>query len=143
MKNQTNRPSNVVAYLRTNNADSSKANSLESQIMYMHDWLTENNAKLQNVFIDNSVSGVRAEPSGRQRLLEFVLQHKDTIDAVVVYDLNRLSRDVYTLAKVESILADQGINLIVMNANSETEYENSEITQSLQRTFDQYLNTMQ
>lgn len=106
----------AYGYIRTATVkQAEEPNSLIEQRRRIVGYCVANNLKLVSVFSDSAKSGKNPFKNNSLGNMLSVCRKKDKIDAIVVTDWDRLSRDSYDLYILTGLLAKKGIKLIVLN----------------------------
>jgi site-specific DNA recombinase len=102
----------AVAYIRISDRKQIEGESPETQRKVINQYAEDNNIKIVEWFYDEAVSGKNTEREELQNLLKFATKNAKKIDLVVVYRLNRGSRDAMSYySSVKAILAGKGIGI--------------------------------
>src|SRR5437868_3855415 len=83
----------AVAYLRISDKKQIDGESPETQRRVIQQYADERNIKIVEWFYDEAKSGKNTERAELQNLLKFATKNAKRIDLVIVYRLNRGSRD--------------------------------------------------
>lgn len=102
----------AVAYIRISDRKQIDGESPETQRKVIQQYADDNNINIVEWFFDEAVSGKNTERDELQNLLKFATKNSNKIDLVVVYRLNRGSRDAMSYySSVKAILAGKGIGI--------------------------------
>ncbi len=103
----------VVIYIRVSDPGQIDNNSLETQEKYCRKKASEMGAEVVEIFREEGVSAktIDKRPELR-RLLQFCSLKKNDIQAVIVYRLDRWSRNVTDALQAKFLLAKYGVQLI-------------------------------
>ena len=105
-------PKRAFAYLRYSSEKQSNGETLVTQRHVIERYAKDKNIIVDRWFIDEAKSGKNADRSGLQNLLEEAMKQRNSIDHVIVYKMNRASRDLPTFfTGVHAILQSRGITL--------------------------------
>ena len=100
----------AVAYLRISDKKQIDGESPETQRRVIQDYAVQNNIKIIEWFYDEAKSGKNTDRKELQNLLQFATRNSKKVDLVIVYRLNRGSRDAMSYyTSVKAILAGKGI----------------------------------
>ncbi len=105
-------PKLALAYLRISDKKQIKGESVENQREAIKNYAKAHGIRIIEFFYDEAKSGKNTERDELQRLLKTALKYKGKIDFVLVYKMNRASRDLdsYVMG-VRSVLAAKGIKV--------------------------------
>lgn len=102
----------AVAYIRISDRKQIEGESPETQRKVIQQYADDNNIKIIEWFFDEARSGKNADRKELQNLLQFATKNAKKIDLVLVYRLNRGSRDAMSYySSVKAILAGKGIGI--------------------------------
>jgi len=102
----------ALGYLRISDKKQKEGESKHTQKETILKYAEANNIKVIKWFYDEAKSGKNAEREQLQELLKTAIKMKGTIDFVLVYKMNRASRDLNTyIIGMRSILASKGIKV--------------------------------
>lgn len=104
----------AVAYVRISSLRQIDNESPETQKDKIQQYADANNIDIlpDGWFFDEAKSGKNADRQELQNLLTFALQHKGQIDYVIVYRMNRASRDLDSyVSQVRLVLQSRGITV--------------------------------
>ncbi len=91
----TNIKLNAVIYVRVSSDDQAQHGfSISQQIINNTNYASENGYKIIQTFKDEGKSAGTLEREGLQNMLEYCSNSKNNVNAVIVYKLDRISRDV-------------------------------------------------
>lgn len=107
-----NSPKLALAYLRISDKKQIKGESVENQREAIKNYAKTHNIRIIQEFYDEAKSGKNTELDELQSLLKTALKYKGSIDYVLVYKMNRASRDLDSyVTGVRSVLAARGIKV--------------------------------
>ena len=102
-----------VGYIRISDKKQIDGESPETQKRVISDYAQRGNIEIIEWFYDEARSGKNAERKELQNLLKFAVKRTSKIDCVVVFKMNRASRDVATYyTGIKAVLAGKGINIL-------------------------------
>lgn len=102
----------AVAYIRISDRKQIEGESPVTQRKVIEQYARENNIKIVEWFFDEAKSGKNTDRAELQNLLKFATKNANKIDVVLVYRLNRGSRDAMSYySSVKTILAGKGIGI--------------------------------
>ena len=105
---------NVVIYARYSSA-SQNEQSIEGQLKVCQEYANSNNYSIIGKYIDRARSG---KTDNRPQFLQMIEDSKKrNFDAVLVYQLDRFSRNIYDSVFYSKCLQDNGVRLISANEN--------------------------
>ena len=99
----------AVIYARYS-SDSQSEQSIEGQLRVCQDYAKNNNILILNTYIDRAMTGTNDSRPDFQRMLKD--SNKKAWELVLVYKLDRFSRNKYEMAVHKKTLKDNGIKLI-------------------------------
>lgn len=117
-KRPENKIENVILYLRVSSQEQVDfGNSLESQKSICTAFSDRNNYTITKIFTEKGESAKTMNRTQLKKMLEYCKKNKQRIDAIVVYKVDRMSRnaDDYTLIRME--LSKSGIRIISATEN--------------------------
>ena len=101
-----------VGYIRISDKKQIIGESPETQRRLIQQYADDNNIEIVEWFYDEAKSGRNNERKELQNLLQFAVRNSNRIDVVIVYKLNRGSRDVMSYySGIKYILAGKGISI--------------------------------
>ena len=89
--------------------------SIEGQLRECNEYAKNNNIMIVDTYIDRAMTGTNDNRKNFQRLLKD--SNKKAWDVVLVYKLDRFSRNKYEMAIHKKTLKDNGIKLISVKEN--------------------------
>lgn len=102
----------ALGYLRISDKSQIKGESKNNQRDAIQKYADTNGIKVIKWFYDEAKSGKNTEREELQNLLKMALKMKGTIDYVIVYKMNRASRDLDSyITGMRSVLASKGIQV--------------------------------
>ena len=102
----------AVAYVRISSARQIDNESPETQKQIIQRYADSNNIKIIEWFYDEAKSGKNTERLELKNLLTFAQKYKGTIDHVIVYKMNRMSRDLDSyVMNVKMVMKAMGITI--------------------------------
>ncbi|MBA3679367.1 recombinase family protein [Candidatus Saccharibacteria bacterium] len=109
MENNTKR---AVAYVRISSLRQVDNESPDTQKEKIQQYADANNIEVAEWFYDEAKSGKNTDREQLQNLLAFALKHVNKIDYVIVYKMNRASRDLDSYVNnVKLVLKSRGITV--------------------------------
>lgn len=99
----------AVEYLRYS-SDSQTEQSIEGQMRVCHEYAKRNNIVIVDTYIDRAMTGTNDNRKDFQRMLRD--SAKQAWDYVIVYKLDRFSRNKYEMAMHKKTLKDNGVKLL-------------------------------
>lgn len=105
---------NVAVYTRVSSKEQvDEGHSLETQEKYCREYSKSHNFNiLEPIFIEKGESAKTANRTELLKLMKFVSDSKNKIDAVVVYKLDRLSRNRDDYGAIKAMFTAQGIRIV-------------------------------
>ena len=102
----------ALAYIRISDRKQIDGESPETQRKVIQKYADENHIVITDWFYDEAKSGKNAERTELQNLLKLAVKNAKKIDLVLVYRLNRGSRDAMSYySQVKGVLAGKGIGI--------------------------------
>ncbi len=102
----------ALGYLRISDKKQIKGESKKNQKESIKKYALANNIEIVEWFYDEAKSGKNTEREELQKLIKTALKMKGVIDYVIVYKMNRASRDLNSyITGMRSILASKGIKV--------------------------------
>ena len=102
----------ALGYLRISDKKQIKGESKKNQEESIKKYAKANNIDIVEWFYDEAKSGKNTERDELQKLIKTALKMKGVIDYVIVYKMNRASRDLNSyITGMRSILASKGIKV--------------------------------
>ena len=102
----------ALAYIRISDRKQIDGESPETQRKVIQKYADDNHIVITDWFFDEAKSGKNAERTELQNLLKLAVKNAKKIDLVLVYKLNRGSRDVMSYySQVKGVLASKGIGI--------------------------------
>ncbi len=92
--NQVQRRKRALAYVRISSQRQINGESPETQKAAIEQWAAMNDVEIVDTFYDEAKSGKNTDRQELQNMIEYAAKHKGEIDYVVVYKMNRASRDM-------------------------------------------------
>ncbi len=105
---------NAVIYARYS-SDSQREESIEGQIRECTDYANRNDITILSTYIDRALSARTADRPEFQRMIRD--SEKQLFDVVLVYKLDRFSRDRYDSAHYKRILKKNGVRVLSAKEN--------------------------
>ena len=99
----------AVIYARYS-SDKQTEQSIEGQLRVCYDYAERNNIKVVKTFIDRAMSGTNDNRADFQKMMKE--SNKKAWDIILVYKLDRFSRNKYETAMHKKTLRDNGIKLV-------------------------------
>lgn len=109
MTNQTKR---AVIYCRVSTKEQvDEGNSLSSQQKVCKDYALKNGYEISEAFIEEGESAKTADRTQLQKLLSYCANKKNNITAVIIYKLDRLSRNTDDYSQLRLLLKRYGVEI--------------------------------
>ena len=99
----------AVEYLRYS-SDSQTVQSIEGQMRVCHEYAKRNDIVIVGTYIDRAMTGTNDNRKDFQRMLRD--SAKGAWDFIIVYKLDRFSRNKYEMAVHKKTLKDNGVKLL-------------------------------
>ena len=102
----------ALAYIRISDKKQIKGESPQNQKDTIKAYAKSNNIHIIDTFYDEAKSGKNAEREELQKMLRVATKYKGKIDYIIVYKMNRASRDIESyITGITSVLAPLGIRI--------------------------------
>ena len=103
----------AIIYARVSTEEQAKHNfSLENQVEVCTRWVNDRHYELATApFIDAGHSAKTMNRPALQKLLEYCRKHKGRVDAVVIYKIDRVARNLVDHTAIKLLLSQSGISL--------------------------------
>jgi site-specific DNA recombinase len=92
--NQIPHRKKALAYIRISSQRQINGESPQTQESFIRQYASSNNIEIVDVFYDEAKSGRNTDRQELHNMIEYAKQHKGEIDHVIVYKMNRASRDI-------------------------------------------------
>ena len=107
-----NKPTKGLIYFRVSTEEQAQFGiSLDQQKNSCLEYAQKNHIEIVEIFHDNGVSAKTTNRLGLQNLINFCKKHKN-INCIIIYKIDRLSRNTYDYAKLFSLFSKLKIKLI-------------------------------
>ncbi len=103
---------NAIIYCRVSSKEQIEGTSLESQQAACHEYARSKNITIQKAFIEQGESAKFADRTQLLELIEFCGKNKGSVDALLVWKVDRFARNVADHFSVKSTLAKLGVRII-------------------------------
>ena len=111
----TEQKQRAILYVRVSTKEQVEdGNSLVTQERLCRDFAARNNLELvqDGIFIEEGESAKTAHRTELQKLLKYATLHKDSIDCLLIYRIDRLSRDTRDYGELKMFFGALGIRVI-------------------------------
>ena len=103
---------NAIIYIRVSTTEQAKFGySLDAQKEVCLDYATGNNYEVLKVFTEEGESAKTADRTELKEMLSYVKKNKSKIDALIIYKMDRLSRDTGDSLTIRYLLKKLNIDL--------------------------------
>ena len=103
---------NAIIYVRVSTADQAEHGySLQSQEKMCRDYATRNNYEVLKVFTEKGESAKNTKRPEYINMVSYITKNKNKINALIIYKIDRLSRDMYDNLSIRIMLKNFGIEL--------------------------------
>lgn len=109
---ESKKPMKAVIYCRVSSGAQVKGTSLKTQEEICRDWCSRDNCDVIKVFVEEGESAKTWDRPQLNALLDFVSRKINAVDYLVVYRLDRFSRDVSGHFAIKALLKKYGVRLI-------------------------------
>ena len=104
--------STAIIYIRVSTSEQAEFGySLKAQEEICRDYAKRNKYEILKVFIEKGESAKTANRTGLNNMLGYVKSNKNKIDALIIYKMDRLSRDIYDSLTIRLTLKTLDIDL--------------------------------
>ena len=101
----------AIIYCRVSTKEQTKNLSLSTQRKACIEYCKQHDIKVNRIFMEEGESAKTADRPEFQKLLAYCRDHKDRLDYLIVYAINRFARDKYDHWGVRALLAKYEIKL--------------------------------
>lgn len=102
----------IVIYVRVSTVEQAEeGNSLITQQKICREYADKNEYEVVEVFVERGESAKTANRTELQRMLQFVANKKNNVNAVVVYKIDRLSRNTDDYSQLRLMLKRYGVSI--------------------------------
>lgn len=103
----------AIIYVRVSTQEQAEFGySLKSQEQICTEYALRNNYQILKVFIEKGESAKTVNRTELNNMLSYIKSNKNKINALIIYKLDRLSRDLYDSLTIRLLLKKLGIKLI-------------------------------
>ena len=132
---------NVVLYARvSSHKQADKDLSISAQLRALRGFAHEHGWTIVGEFVDKAISGRTANRPGLRKMLQRV--KRGDVDAVLVWKLDRLARDVEIAAAVDGFLRRQGVKLVSLHESFDDSPQGRFIARIFQNLAEFYSNNL-
>ncbi len=104
--------STAIIYIRVSTSEQAEFGySLKAQQEICRDYAISNKYKVLKVFIEKGESAKTANRTELKNMLSYIKSNKNKIDALIIYKMDRLSRDIYDTLTIRLTLKKLDIDL--------------------------------
>ena len=114
---------NGIIYCRVSSKEQTQGTSLESQQIACEEYARTKNIKILRIFVEQGESAKFADRTELLNLIEFCRQNKGTIDALLVWKVDRFARNVADHFNVKAMLAKYGVGIVSVTEPIDTNPE--------------------
>lgn len=130
---------NVVIYIRVSTKEQLHGGSLATQLRACMDYSERHGYEVASVFQEEGESAKTADRSELQRMLTYCIEHQGEVEGVVVYSVDRFSRNVEDFITLGGDLRELGIQLLLATQEVDDTPE-GKLHVNMQAVFAQYDN---
>lgn len=135
-------PKHAVIYVRVSTTDQAdRGVSLDNQERACGDWAFRNQIQVLRTFREEGRSAKTLNRPEMQAMLEYLSEHYQEIDYVIVYQIDRLTRNTFDFADFMRLLVKYKIELRDSTSNVEAS-ESDELIQGVQALMAQHDNKL-
>jgi len=103
---------NAIIYIRVSTTEQAEFGySLKAQEEICLDYAKRNDYKVLRVFIEKGESAKTTNRTELKNMLNYIRENKNKIDALIIYKMDRLSRDIYDSLTIRLMLKKLNIEL--------------------------------
>ena len=139
---QKNTTMRAVIYARVSTEEQAKHNfSLESQVELARKWVVDHHFHLAcEPFMDAGESAKTMNRKALARLLEYCRTHKGRVDAVLIYKIDRIARNMADHIAIRSILSQYGVRIYSVTEPIGGDNSTSKLLENVMASFAQFDN---
>lgn len=132
----------AVIYARVSTEEQAKHNySLESQVEMARKWIIDNHFELAcEPFVDAGESAKTMNRKALARLLEYCRTHKGKVDAVLIYKIDRIARNMADHVAIRSLLNQHGVRIYSVTEPIGGDNSTSKLLENVMASFAQFDN---
>jgi site-specific DNA recombinase len=120
MKLNQNKSNKVVLYCRVSTKEQvDEGNSLGTQERMCNEYAHKNGYEVVRVFVEQGESAKTADRTELRKLLAYCTDKKNLVSAVIIYKIDRLSRNTYDYGSLKMILKKCDIEIKSVSENLE------------------------
>ena len=110
--NQTTKQKRAILYCRVSTKEQvDEGNSLVTQEKACREYARKNNYEVIQVFVEQGESAKSADRTQLQLLLRYVADKKNGVNAVIIYKIDRLSRNTDDYSQIRLLLKRYGVEI--------------------------------
>lgn len=109
----------AIIYIRVSSKEQLEGSSLEVQERYCTEYALKNDYELIKVFTEKGESAKTTDRTELKSVLEFVPKNYKTLDAIIVYKIDRLARNALDHAQLRMFFNKYGVRLLSATENLE------------------------
>ena len=139
---QKNTTMRAVIYARVSTEEQAKHNfSLESQVELARKWVVDHKFELAcEPFVDAGESAKTMNRKALARLLEYCRTHKGRVDAVLIYKIDRIARNMADHVAIRSLLSQYGVRIYSVTEPIGGDNSTSKLLENVMASFAQFDN---
>ena len=132
----------AVIYARVSTEEQAKHNfSLESQVDLSRKWVIDHHFELAcEPFVDAGESAKTMNRKALVRLLEYCRTHKGKVDAVLIYKIDRIARNMADHVAIRSLLSQYGVRIYSVTEPIGGDNSTSKLLENVMASFAQFDN---
>ena len=132
----------AVIYARVSTEEQAKHNfSLESQVELARKWIVDHKFELAcEPFVDAGESAKTMNRKALARLLEYCRTHKEKVDAVLIYKIDRIARNMADHVAIRSLLSQYGVRIYSVTEPIGGDNSTSKLLENVMASFAQFDN---
>lgn len=102
----------AIAYTRVSSIDQVKdGNSLSTQKRIISDWAKKNDVRVLEWFVEEGESAKTANRTKLKEMLKYTIEYHEEIDLLLVYKVDRLSRQTSDYLAIKEVLSKRGVKV--------------------------------
>lgn len=118
---EQNKIKNVVIYCRTSSNLQADNFSIDGQTSVIKEYCKRNKFTIVGTYIDECKSGTTTKNRLEyERMINDIKNNSNEIDAIIIYKLSRISRNMADMVNIVSLLEGYNVNLISVEDNIDT-----------------------
>lgn len=109
----------IVIYIRVSSKEQLEGSSLEIQERVCTDYAIRNSYEIEKVFVEKGESAKTTDRTELKKLIDYVVKNAKTLEAVLIYKIDRLARNTLDHAQLKLLFNKYGLKLLSATENLE------------------------